>query len=98
MPGQTLIGTRIALTVERIAHAGVVDMAHVHANLMRAAGKQVTLNECVAVVETRGIKALKDLEGRDGLARKGIVETAILTRSRVERAIPVLMVPSSKAI
>lgn len=73
MPGQTLIGTRIALTVERIAHAGVVDMAHVHANLMRATGKQVTLNECVAVIKARGIKALKDLKGRDGLARKRII-------------------------
>lgn len=98
MPGQTLIGTRIALTVERIAHAGVVDMAHVHANLMRATGKQVTLNECVAVIKARGIKALKDLKGRDGLACKGSSETAILTRSRVERAMPVLMVPSSMAI
>ena len=73
MPGQTLIGTRIALTVERIAHAGVVDMAHMHANLMCAARKQVALDERIAVVETRGIEALEDLKGRDGLARKGVI-------------------------
>lgn len=48
-------------------------MAHMHANLMCAARKQVALDERVAVVETRGIKALKNLEGRDGLARKGII-------------------------
>ena len=35
LPGQTLIGTRIALTVERIAHAGVVDMAHVQKSVFQ---------------------------------------------------------------
>lgn len=98
MPGQTLIGACIALAVEWIAHAGVVDMAHMHAYLMRAARKQVALDERIAVVKTRGIEALEDLKGRNGLARERIVETAILTRSRVERAMPVLMVPSSIAI
>ena len=63
LPGQALIGARIALAVKRIAHASVVDMAHVHTNLMRAAGKKVALDERVAVVETRGIKALEHLEG-----------------------------------
>ena len=73
-------------------------MAHVHANLMRAARKQVALDERIAVVKTRGIKALEHLKSRDGLARKGSSETAIFTRSRVDRAIPVLTVPSSMAM
>ena len=48
-------------------------MAHVHANLMRASGKQMTLDERIAVVEARGIKALEHLESRDGLTRKGVI-------------------------
>lgn len=73
MPGQTLIGVCIALAVERIAHAGVVDMAHMHAYLMRAARKQVALDERIAVVKTRGIEALEDLKGRNGLTRERII-------------------------
>ena len=84
MPGQTLIGTCIALAIEWIAHAGMVDMAHMHANLVCAARKQVALDERVAVVKTRGIKALKDLEGRDGLARASsrALSSAVASTSR----------------
>ena len=98
LPGQALVGARIALAVEWIAHAGVVDMTHMHANLVRATGKQMALNERITIVKARGIKALEDFKGRNGLTGKGSSETAILTRSRVERAIPVLMVPSSMAM
>ena len=66
MPGQTLIGACIALAVERIAHAGVVDMAHMHANLMCAARKQVALDERITIVKARGIKALEYLKGYSG--------------------------------
>ena len=48
-------------------------MAHMHANLMCAARKQVALDERIAVVKTRGIEALEDLKGRNGLARERIV-------------------------
>lgn len=73
LPGQPLIGACIALAVEWITHTGVVDMAHMHANLMCAARKQVALDERITVVKTRGIEALEDLKGRDGLARERIV-------------------------
>ena len=73
LPGQALVGARIALAVEWIAHAGVVDMTHMHANLVRATGKQMALNERIAVVKTHGIEALEDLKGRNGLAGERIV-------------------------
>ena len=48
-------------------------MTHMHANLMRTPGKQVTLDKRVAVVKARGVKALEDLKGRNGLTGKGVV-------------------------
>ncbi len=96
LPSQALVGARIALAVG--AYAGVVDMTHMHANLMRAAGKQVTLDKRVAVVKARGIKALEDLKGRNGLTGKGIVRNRHLDAVARGTAIPVLMVPSSMAM
>ena len=48
-------------------------MAHMHTNLMCAARKQMALDERIAVVKTRGIEALEDLKGRNGLARERVV-------------------------
>ena len=73
LPRKIAIGTVIALTIERIAHTGMVDIAHVHTNLMRAAGIKVTLQKRVAVVTAGGVKALKHPERSDSLARHGVV-------------------------
>ena len=40
---------------------------------MRATGKQVALDERIAIVKACGIKALEDPKGRNGLTGKGIV-------------------------
>lgn len=71
---ESQVGTAgIAPTVQRVAHQGVIDMAHMNTNLMRATGIQMALNERIAVIATCGLKTFEDAKRRDGLAGKRII-------------------------
>ena len=63
----------VTLAVERVTHERMVDMAHVHADLMSAPGVEVTFDERVSLISARGLEALEHLEGGDGLTGERIV-------------------------
>ena len=65
--------TRIALAVKRVAHKRMIDMTHVHANLMRAPGIQMAFNKRVAIVSALRLKAFEHLKRGNGLACKRVI-------------------------
>ena len=71
--GEVEVHALIALTVQRVAYERMVDVAHVHANLVRTPRVEVTFDERIALVAPRGLKALKHLKRRNGLTCKRII-------------------------
>ena len=73
LPVEVEVHPLVALAVQGVAHQGMVDVAHVHADLMRAPGVEVAFDQGVALIAAGGLKALEHLEGGDGLAGERVV-------------------------
>jgi len=79
----------VPATVELVAHDLMRDVAHVHANLMRATRVEMALKKRVALVARTGLKALERREGGYGLARARLFRPRpCAARSRLDRAMP----------
>ena len=63
----------VALAIQRITHKRMVNMTHMDANLMCAAGVQVALYKRVALIAARRLKALENPKRCDRLPRKRVV-------------------------
>ena len=67
LPVELQLRLRAVAAIQRVADDAVVDVLHVHANLMRAASEQLAFHERVAVVAVSGFEALEHAEARQGL-------------------------------
>ncbi len=73
LPGEAQVLGKVSPAVERVADDLVVDVAHVHADLVGAPRVEVALEQRVALVAAARLEALEHAEGRDGLAGTGVV-------------------------
>ncbi len=65
LPVEVEVLLQSATTVQGVAHHGVADVGHVHANLMGTASVQLAFQQRVPVVLAACLKALKHSEGRE---------------------------------
>ena len=73
LPGEVEVSPHVAASVERVSHHMVSDVTHVDADLVRATGVEVALEQAVAVVAHARLKALERPEAGDGLPGRRIV-------------------------